>query len=58
MAKTIQILACFPTKLAKESISTIVNNLHHGAQVVREEAANFLLTVCGDLKSVKDLLPI
>jgi len=25
---------------------------------VREEAANFLLTVCGDFKSTKDLLPI
>ena len=31
MAKTIQILACFPTKLAKESVDTIVNNLHHGS---------------------------
>ncbi len=58
MAKTIQILACFPNKLAKESVTTIVSNLHHGSQAVREEAATFLLSVCGDFKSVKDLLPI
>ncbi len=58
MAKAIQILSCFPNNLAKESITTIVSNLHHGSALVREEAATFLLSVCGDFKSSKDLLPI
>jgi hypothetical protein len=29
----------FKGKLAKDSISTIINNVHHGAAPVREEAA-------------------
>lgn len=39
MVKATQIMTQFKGKLAKDSINTIVNNVHHGAASVRDEAA-------------------
>ncbi len=36
----------------------IVNNMHNGSQAVREEAARFMMTVCGDETDLKSLMPI
>jgi hypothetical protein len=55
MVKAIQILSMFRDKLARDTVSTIVNNMHHGSLLVREEAAKFMLEVCSELT---DLLPV
>lgn len=57
--KVIQVLALFKDKLAKDSHNIVVNNMHHGAAPIREEAANFLLQTNADFSNgLKDLLPI
>ena len=48
-------MSMFRDKLASDTVSTIVNNMHHGSLFVREEAAKFMLEVCSELK---DLLPV
>lgn len=44
-----QVLQFFSDQLARDTVSTIVNNVHHGAPAVREEAASFMLTVQGNM---------
>jgi rRNA processing protein Krr1/Pno1 len=39
MVKAIQIMGQFKGKLARDTVSTIINNVHHGVAAVRDEAA-------------------
>lgn len=54
----IQILSLFHKNLKSDTITAIVNNVHSNFQAVREEAANFMLTVCGDFDNLNSLMPL
>lgn len=38
--------------MTSDTVSTIVNNMHHGSLLVRDEAAKFMLEVCSELKDL------
>ena len=62
MVKTIQILtsmvSLFPKCLTTDSIRHVSSCVHNGSAVIRDEAANFLLTICNDFDDANSLLAI
>ena len=48
----------FPKCLATDSIRHVSSCVHNGSPAIRDEAANFLLTICSDFDDANSLLGI
>jgi hypothetical protein len=62
IAKTIAVFEklamSFPKDTTKEAIRTVSNAVHHSSPQVREQAANFMLSVCSDFDNNTSLFEI
>ena len=61
-ASAIQLLQCmanfFPNAMSEQAKKQIASCIHSGDAQVRDEAANFLLSVCSDFDDAKSLLEV